>query len=65
MIYRCGHEGCDVCGGRKCNGTNLKEINKYKVCVNCLIKAVELSINMAETFGGIMIDIDKPCGIKK
>ncbi len=63
MIYNCGHRGCDVCGRRECDpNPTMKRYWEYTVCEYCLKKAIKLTINMAESFGGIVIDVAKPCG---
>ena len=65
MKYHCGHQGCDVCGVRQCTYTCLKVVGKYSVCESCLHLAVKVAVNMAETFGGTIIDLSKPCEKKK
>ena len=66
MKYRCGHEGCDICGARKCGSYPatypLEHFGKYIVCLNCKIIALKIAVEMAETFGGTIIDLDKKCG---
>lgn len=67
MIYNCGHRGCDVCGGRECTGLELKKYKRIAgdeiiVCFFCTMKALKLAISMAESFGGTVIDVTKPCG---
>lgn len=61
MKYRCGHLGCDVCGGRECNGIRLEKFDGYYVCHACKCKAVELAIHVSQSFTTI-IDVDRPCG---
>jgi hypothetical protein len=71
MKYDCGHEGCDICGARRCTGADLEKIHDpmsrepMYVCDSCLSRAVRYAIDAAETFGGIYIDQSKPCGNKK
>lgn len=62
MKYQCGHNGCDICGGRECAGLTLQRIDKYMICEYCLNKAVETAYEMACRFGGAIIDVSKPCG---
>jgi hypothetical protein len=69
MRYDCGHDGCDVCGTRACKRDvtlhkyQLFNPHQYEVliCDWCLKKAVKLAVQMSETFGGVMIDLQKPC----
>ena len=62
MKYHCGHNGCDVCGAGECRGANLKHFGIYTICTGCLATAVKVAVNMAETFGGCMIDASRKCG---
>ena len=68
MKYNCGHKGCDICGGRECAGQelkpgrNLKPYNDLIICDYCLMLALRYAIRAAETFGGTIIDVNKPCG---
>ncbi len=63
MIYNCGHRGCDVCGRRECDPLpTMKRYWEYTICEYCLKKAIKLAISMAESFGGTVIDVAKPCG---
>ena len=61
MNYKCGHKGCDICGGRKCDGLVLTNIGEYIVCKYCVQKAIKLAIHVSESFS-TYIDLDKPCG---
>ena len=61
MIYRCGHHGCDICGGRTCAGIYLKDIGSFKVCDACIRYSVSISYDMACRFGGTILDASKPC----
>jgi hypothetical protein len=61
MIYKCGHEGCDICGGRTCAGLGLKIIGNFIVCDSCIHKSIKISYDMACYFGGTTIDTNKPC----
>ena len=67
MIYHCGHKGCDICGVRQCGSSPinfpLEYHGKYIVCLNCKIVALKIAVEMAETFGGTIIDLAKPCGM--
>jgi hypothetical protein len=62
MKYDCGHLGCDVCGGRQCNGVNLKLISIYMVCDYCIAKAVRLAVHVSEEFS-TYVDVTKPCAL--
>ena len=62
MKYHCGHTGCDVCGASECRGANLKHFGNNVICTSCLATAVRVSIEMAATFGGCMIDASRKCG---
>ena len=57
MKYHCGHQGCDICGARECTGTSLKKYGDILACLRC--------VQMAETFGGTIIDVGKACGNNK
>ena len=67
MKYNCGHKGCDICGARQCGSYPgnflLEHHGKYIVCLDCKILAIKIAIEMAETFGGTIIDVNKKCGI--
>ena len=71
MKYHCGHLGCDICGARECNDVkvirfcNSPNASDLLICESCTIRALKFAIQAAETFGGIIIDFDKPCGSKK
>ena len=60
MKYHCGHDGCDVCGARECDGTHLNRIADCKVCTVCISKAIRLAIQVSEQFS-TRIDPGKPC----
>jgi len=62
--YHCGHLGCDICGARHCSDVTLMLINfnEFEVCEACARLAVKIAVDMAETFGGTIIDPAKPCG---
>lgn len=60
MKYRCGHEGCDVCGSRECAGTTLWRYGDVKACYGCIEKAIRLAIRATEEFS-THIDLSKPC----
>lgn len=62
MKYQCGHDGCDICGARECTNTVLKKYGDLKACDSCVRRAVRIAVQMAETFGGTIIDTSKPCG---
>ena len=64
MKYHCGHEGCDICGARVCAGVPIRKIGIYGVCDSCVLLAVKFAVNAAETFGGTVIEPDKPCARK-
>lgn len=61
MKYKCGHNGCDVCGGRECAGIILKRFGQIIACEYCIPKALKLAIHVAESFT-TFIDLNKPCG---
>ncbi len=69
MKYNCGHEGCDICGARVCGQASISRHEyagvKYSVCKHCLPLAVKTVVDMAETFGGTIIDPAKPCATKE
>lgn len=65
MIYECQHRGCDICGGkRQCDFGEepLQRVEGFEVCRYCLRKALRLTLELAQTFGGTIIDQNKPCG---
>ena len=62
MKYHCGHRGCDICGARECTKVALKKYFDFIVCDCCLKLALKLAVQMAETFGGTIIDPAKKCG---
>jgi hypothetical protein len=31
MKYHCGHNDCDICGGRECADLSLKKIGEYSL----------------------------------
>ena len=62
MRYNCGHDGCDICGGRECKDLSLQKIGKFITCSYCLVRAIELSVSLSGQFGGTIIDVSKPCG---
>ena len=65
MEYHCGHNGCDICGGRSCAGVELNRyfIGKltYYACDSCIKKAIKFATSASEEFSTI-IDLNKPCG---
>ena len=62
MRYECGHDGCDICGERRCEGvTLLRRIGHIDVCEICIRRAVEFTYSVACKFGGTVIDVNKRC----
>jgi len=62
MRYECGHDGCDICGGRRCEGTTgLEKYEGVLVCRNCVNRAIKFTLGIAQQWGGNIIDINKPC----
>jgi len=68
MRYDCGHDGCDLCGRRVCDGAELirgKHIDvEYRVCRSCLWAAVDSIIKLACRWSAFFDDA-KPCGLDK
>lgn len=62
MKFHCGHEGCDICGGRTCSQISLKRVGEFKVCEFCIGRSVKFAYEAACRFGGA-IDSDNPCGM--
>lgn len=62
MKYQCGHDGCDICGGRECAGRKLERVGDFIVCEGCKRTAIKFAYDAACKFGGITIDVSKPCG---
>ena len=62
MRYDCGHEGCDLCGGRTCTGNNLKEYGGHILaCRLCVDRALKFTLQASQTFS-VFIDEREPCG---
>ncbi len=63
MRYNCGHDGCDICGARRCKSSDvrLQKIGDFLVCESCVRLSVKVAYNMSATFGGTIIDVSKQC----
>ena len=61
MLYHCGHEGCDICGTRTCDGSYLEQYGPLYVCKPCVRLAVKFTYDAACRFGGTILDVAKPC----
>lgn len=64
MKYHCGHNACDICGGRECAGLSSNNYGNIRVCKDCLHKALKFALGAAEQWGGNIIDPDKPCPLE-
>ena len=60
MKYNCGHEGCEICGGRTCAGFKLTYYGKMAVCEFCIPKAIKFAMEASETFSA-QIDLTGEC----
>ena len=65
MKYHCGHNACDICGGRTCMGISLRNSGILLVCPACEKMAIHIAYDMSCRFGGTIIDLAKPCGDKE
>lgn len=62
MKHDCGHEGCDLCGRRACDGMGrMLKAGKLLVCDYCLSAAVETVYRIACAWA-VEIDTERPCG---
>lgn len=61
MKYKCGHNGCDICGGRECDQRKLRDVGDFWVCEPCIRMAIRTVYELACKLGGI-IDLEKECG---
>ena len=70
MLYNCGHAGCDICGGRRCERPSItlqkfeRGSQAFLICQGCLIAAIKFAYDAACTFGGTIINVDAACGKK-
>jgi len=67
MVYNCGHNGCDICGAQDCRREFPPRLRKYGifiVCDSCLESCIKFAYEAACRFGGTIIDVHRPCGLK-
>lgn len=68
MKFDCGHDGCDICGRRTCEGQSLNVVGRtpkgtprFLICEYCEVRAVEIIIRICSTFAASFERAD-PCG---